>query len=216
MAGGCQLIGSDQPIDPIIIDPRPAILVERDSISVGEYLGVQINEKAESAYAAVQSLTKSPGVSYLNVISNISSDLSRLANRIPLYSYILLDQEEGTDSGIQITLEAGKVKHIYLNSGKKLNQWPEKANAKSSIRLGDKAEELYEKLVRIREISQYAEKFERISLQTKDLAVAFDPSMAQSPQWYFAYTTTNDLLEVVKVNLTNKRVSYIVVERFKR
>ena len=214
-AFSCQLSGPDQPVDPVI-DPIPHTLIGRDSISAGEYLGVGINEEAEVAYAAVQSLTETRGVSYLHVVSNIFSDISQLSSQIPLYSYILLDQKEGTDSGVQITLEAGKVKDIYLNSGAKLTQWPQKANEKSSVRLEDEAGKLYEKLVRIQGMSQYARKFERISLQTKNLAAAFDPVMAQSPQWYFAYTTGDNLFEMVKIHLISGKINYIEVERYRK
>lgn len=212
---GCRLAGPDQAVDPII-EPPTSVLVGRDTISDGKYLGVGINEDAKSTYAAVQSLLQSHGVAYMNIVSNVFSDVSQLRTRIPLYSYILLDQKEGTDSGIQITLEAGKVKSIYLNNGEKLSQWPGKENAKSSIRLGDEAGRLYEKLVRIRQKSRYAGKFERIMLATKDLATSFDPGMAQSPQWYFAYTTAADLLEVVNINFKNERVTSIEIKRYKK
>ncbi|MFB9294091.1 hypothetical protein [Persicitalea jodogahamensis] len=217
-AFSCQLAGTVQSVDPVIIDPIPYTLIGRDSISAGEYLGVGVNESAAVAYAAVQSLMETRGISNLNIVSNISSDLSQLGSRIPLYSYVLLDQKEGTDSGIQISLEDGMVKYIYLNSGEKLSQWPKNTSEKASIRLGDEAGELYEKLVRIKGMSQYARKFERISLQTKNLAAAFDPAMAQSPQWYFAYTTSSDsdVLERVKIHLANEAVTYIVVERYKK
>ena len=211
----CRLGGADENITPII-DPNPLILVERDSISAGGYLGIQINENAKESYTTIQSLLKTKGVPYLNIVGNVSSDLGPLQSRIPLYSYIVLDKSEGTDSGVQITLEAGKVKAIYLNSGEKLSQWPKKENAKSSIRLGDESRELHEKLVRIREIRKYTATFERILLLTKDLSTAFDPGMTQSPQWYFGYTTEAGLFEVVKIYLTSGKIKSIGIERYKK
>lgn len=214
-AVGCRLDGADESITPII-DPEPLVLIDRDSIATGGYLGLQVNNKASDAYTIVQSLRKSHGVSALNIVSNVVTEVSQLKNRLPLYSYILLDQSKGTDSGVQITLEAGKIKNLFLNSGEELSQWPKKENVKSSLRLGDNSEELYEKLIRIRGMSQYAGKFERIMLLTKDLATGFDPDMAQSPQWYFAFTTANGLFEVVHVHLKNEKVAYIAVERYKK
>lgn len=212
---GCRLNEADESVGPII-DPKPLVLIERDSIATGGYLGVQVNDKASDAYTTVQSLRKSHGISALNIVSNVVTEVSQLKNRLPLYSYILLDQSKGTDSGVQITLETGKIKNLFLNSGEELSQWPKKENSKSSLRLGDNAEELYEKLVRIRGKSQYAGKFERIMLLTKDLATSFDPGMAQSPQWYFAYTTADGLFEVVNVHLKNGKVAYMAVERYKK
>jgi hypothetical protein len=212
---GCRLAEVDESIAPIT-DPEPLILVERDSMAAGGYLGIQTTEDAKSAYAAVQALLKSQGVGYLNIVGNSSADISQLKNRLPLYSYIVLDQSKGTDSGVQITLEAGKVKNIFLTSGEELSQWPKKENANASIRLGDEATELHEKLTRIRGIKQYAATFERIMMLTKDLSTPFDPDMAQSSQWYFAYTTAANLFEVVNVHLKNGKVASITVERYKK
>jgi len=212
---GCQMDGSPNPTEPIV-EPRFSTLLERDTIISGGYLGMSINEKAETIYSNIQSLRVSNGVSYVNVVSNIFSDITQLRNRIPLYQYILLDQSEGTDSGIQITIELEKVKSIYLNSGKKLSQWPEKSDAKSSVRIGDQAGELYQKMLNIYNKGIYARKFERISLLTKDVSLSFDPLMAQSPQWYFAYTTGIDLWELVQMHLKNGKLDYIVVERYKK
>lgn len=211
----CRLGGTDESIAPII-DPEPLILVDRDSILVGGYLGVQINDNAKEAYSAVQTLLKNKGLPHLNIVGNVSSDLGQLKSRIPLYNYIVLDKSEGTDSGVQITLEAGKVRAIYLNSGEKLSQWPKKENAKSSIRLGDASGELHEKLIRIRGISKYTATFERISLLTKDLTTPFDPGMAQLPQWYFAHTNEADLFEVVKIYLTSGKITSIGIERYRK
>jgi len=214
LLASCQLDDTPDPTEPII-EPRFSTLIERDTISSGSYLGINISEKAETIYTSIQSLKSSNDVSYVNLVSNISSDITKLSNRLPLYQSILLDQKEGTDSGVQITVETGKVKSIYLNSGKTLTQWPEKSDSKSSVRTGDQAVELYQKLVNIRNKGTYARKFERISLPTKDLSLSFDPVMAQLPQWYFAYQTGPDLWELVQMYLKDGKLDHIVVERYK-
>ncbi|WP_159470052.1 hypothetical protein [Dyadobacter sp. 3J3] len=214
IVSGCQMDVSPDNVEPIV-DPRPIVVISRDSISSGDYLGMAINGKAENIYSAVQSLQKSKGVSYLNIVSNFSMELIDLQNRLALYQYILFDESKGTDSGIQLNLESGKVKSIYLNSGKQLTQWPEKLNSESAIRVGDPAEKLYGKFIVIRNKSQYASKFERILLATKDLSLSYDPLMAKSPQWYFAYSIGSDVHEMVKINFHAGNVSSIIVERYK-
>ncbi|MBE9461600.1 hypothetical protein ACFP1I_02380 [Dyadobacter subterraneus] len=214
ITAGCQMDLSPDNTKPIV-DPPQIVVISRDSISSGNYLGLAIDEKAENVYSAVQSLQKSNGVSYLNIVSNFSTEISDLQNRLALYQYILLDESKGTDSGIQITLESGKVKSIYLNSGKELSQWPEKLSAESAVRVGDLSDKLYGKFVGIKGKSQYASKFERIMLATKDVSLAYDPLMAKSPQWYFAYSVGSDVHELVKINFQGGKVSYIIVERYK-
>ncbi|GLU51288.1 hypothetical protein [Dyadobacter frigoris] len=81
--------------------------------------------------------------------------------------------------------------------------------------MGDLAEKLYGEFVSIRSKSQYASKFERILLATKDLSLSYDPLMARSPQWYFAYSVGADVHEMVKINFLGGKVSYIIVERYK-
>jgi hypothetical protein len=211
---GCM---KDNVVQPeIITDPPMVQLIGSDSIYSDDYLGMGISQKAETIYSVIQSLQQSQGVSYLNVVSNVSSDITQLQSRIPLYKYILLDQKEGTDSGIQITLESGVVSRIYMNSGKKLSQWPEKSDTKSSVRIGDQAAALYEKLIHISNNKSYSSKFERIFLQTKELSASYDPVMAQSPQWYFAYTVGTDLTDHVEVHFQQGKVKYIKVLHYKR
>ena len=211
---GCQMDVSRDNVGPIV-DPPPIVIISRDSIASGSYLGLTIDEKAENIYPAVQSLQKSNGVSYLNVVSNFSTEITDLQNRIALYQYIWFDESKGTDSGIQINLESGKVKSIFLNSGKPLTQWPEKLGSESAIFIGDPADKLYGKFVSIRSKSEYASKFERIMLATKDLSTSYDPLMSKSPQWYFAYSVGADVHEMVKINFKGGKVSYLIVERYK-
>lgn len=211
---GCQMDLSPDNTKPIV-DPPPIVVISRDSISSGNYLGIAIDEKAENIYSAVQSLQASNGVSYLNIVSNFSTEITDLQNRLALYQYILLDESKGTDSGIQINLESGKVKSIYLNNGKQLTQWPEKLSAESSVRVGDLADKLYGKFVNIRSKGDYASKFERVMLATKDISLSYDPFMSKSPQWYFVYSIGSDVHESVKINFQAGKVSHIIVERYK-
>ncbi|MCE7041792.1 hypothetical protein [Dyadobacter sp. CY312] len=204
------------PLEPeIIIDPVELIRVSHDTITAGGHLGVEIAANAEQVYTSLQKIQTRTGLQYVNVVSNIFTNVNQLDNRIHLYQSILLDEQKGTDSGIQITFEAGKVKSIYLNSGSKLTQWPLKENASTSVRIGDQANGLYSKLVNIQGKSSYANKFERISLFTKELASEYDPIMTQSPQWYFRFTVEPKLFEHVDIKLENGKVKYLVVSRYK-
>ena len=192
----------------------PSGFIGRDSLFAGSYLGIDIQSDAETVYAAVQTLQQTKGVTYLNVVSNFSSDVTQLRERLPLYQYILLDQNRGTDSGVQLTMEADQVKAIYLNSGKKLSQWPANLKASSSIQIGDAAGSLYEKLVKIRQVSAYANTFERILLLTKNISKPYDPVMRQSPQWYFAYTTEPNRMDEVQIHFKDGKVSHFYINHY--
>jgi hypothetical protein len=69
--------------------------------------------------------------------------------------------------------------------------------------------------VNINKKSSYANKFERISLFTKELASQYDPIMTQSPQWYFRYTVEPKLYEHVDVKMESGKVKYLVVSRYR-
>jgi hypothetical protein len=204
---------------PVNTEPRPITEPEpyqitRDSITSGTYLGITIGEEAASVYPKIQLLQRTNGVTYLNVVSNIFSDLALLKERLPLYQYIVLDQNTGSSSGVQITIQDQIVKSIYLNSGQKLSQWPERQTAKSSVRVGDPVSSLYDKLVRIKDIQQYTNTFERMLLLTKNLYTAYDPGMDQSPQWYFGYPINPDQTDQIQVHFRAGRVSKLYIEHY--
>ncbi|MCE7060763.1 hypothetical protein [Dyadobacter sp. CY343] len=212
LLGGCMNTEIAEPKP--IVEPRWPILISRDSISSGGHLGLAIDEEAASAYTKLQQL-RPKGIEYANIVGNIFSDLSQLNGRLKLYTYLLLDEQIGTDTGVQITLQSGSVSSIYLNSGRYLDQWPLKKNASSSVRLGDNADVVYQKLTKISGDKSYANKFERISLLTKDLATGFDPVMAASPQWYFRYQLEPGISEDVQINLEKGKVKYLIISRYK-
>lgn len=213
LLGSVFLIGcfQDEPSPEIIIDPPASRITGRDTITSGSFMGIVIQSDAKETYQAIQKLQASMGVSALNIVSNFASDITQLRERIPLYSYILLDQKKGTESGVQLTFEKGKVKSIFLNSGKKLSQWPEGEKEKRSVRIGDNTNSIYDKLAAIRQKSKYAATFETVLLLTKDLETAYDPAMARSNQWYFTHKTGANTMNVVNINLRNKSTSYIEV-----
>ncbi|MGV3558107.1 hypothetical protein [Larkinella arboricola] len=211
---GCQF---ESPENPLTTGPEPEpYKIVRDSILTGTYLDIAINEDAASVYAKIQALQTTKDIAGLHVVSNIFSDLRILEKRLPLYQYILLDEKPGTGSGVQITTEGQVVKAIYLNDGKKLSQWPEKGNASSSVRIGDSVASLYQKLSKISTISTYRNKFQWISLLTKNLATGYDAGMSQSPQWYFGYTTGTDQMDQIQVHFQGGKVSKIYVDHYSR
>lgn len=202
-------------VDPNRVGPEPEPWrIERDSIEAGSFLDIAIGDDAVAVYPKIQALQSSKGASDVSVVSNIFPDLAPLRTTIPLYNYILLDESKGTDSGVQITNEAGKVKSIYLNNGQKLNQWPEKGNA--AVKTGDDVNALYDKLSKIRENNSYKSRFERICLFIKNLQAAYDPAMSLSPQWYFGYSTGQDSMEQIQVYFEGGKVTKIVISHYSK
>lgn len=201
-------------VDPVITEPPFSILISSDTLTSGRFLGLEVAAPAQAVYQQIQRLPASENVNYLNIVGNFATHFTDLKNRLPLYSYFWLDEAVGTDSGVQVNLENGKVTHIYLGSGKSLAQWPNKGKQDASLRIGDSAENLYAKLAKIKTNTDYAKKFEKILLLTKNLSTAYDPAMTQSPQWYFAHQVANNQLEEVQLYFKSGLVAYIVVNRY--
>ena len=201
----------DDPAGPEIVDPEPIPwqTVQLDTLTTGSYMGVAVGASASVSYESLRALSKLQGINYLNIVGRQTSDIRSLGSSIPLYHTIMLDEHKGTDSGVQITIERGVVSKLYLNSGKKLTRWPEKG--KVTIGIGDFAEDLYGRLIAIGRDKVYAKKFERISLLTKDLGTAYDPNLADSPEWYFAYLKPDGALEQVSIRLREGKVQALVV-----
>ena len=209
---GCRSV---EPIEPQTTgpDPKPYRIL-RDSVTSGTYLDIAIGEEAATVYPKIQSLQLTKGVRYLDIVSNVFADLAPLKERLPLYQYILLDQKPGSDSGVQINIEGQVVKSIYLNSGRQLTRWPEGAVASSSVRVGDAVTSLYDKLSNISRISRYANKFERISLLTKNLSTGYDAGMSLSPQWYFGYPTGSDQMDQIQVHFEEGKVVKLYIDHY--
>ncbi len=204
-----------QPEEPtVIIEPPLVQLLSTDTIRSGSHLGLVIGEEAHDPYQQVRALQASDGVTYLNVVGNVFDGLKGLQERMPLYQLIFLDQKPGSDSGVQLSLTDGKVSSIFLNNGKELKQWPEKPRLLPAVRIGDAAEALYLKLDKISTDPSYKDKFEYISLLTKDLSKAYDPRMADAPQWYFAYLLEDHKMDEVKLNFGEGRLKEILVNHY--
>ncbi|MBC8152494.1 MAG: hypothetical protein H7Z72_06250 [Bacteroidetes bacterium] len=211
---GCQPSSFVEPFTTGL-EPEPYRIV-RDSLTSGTYLGITINDDAATVYPAIQTLQASKGVTYLNVVSNVFSDLTPLKDRLSLYQTILLDQKPGSDSGVQITVEGQAVKSIYLNSGRQLTQWPERLDASSSVRVGDTVSSLYDKLINVQAIGQYANKFDYISLLTKNLSTSYDAGMDQSPQWYFGYSTGPNQMDQIQIHFQGGKVSKLYIDHYSK
>lgn len=202
-------------VNPVITEPPFSILISSDTLISGSFLGIEIAAPAESVYQHIQSLPESEKIHYINTVGNFATNFTNLQKRLPLYSYFWLDEAIGTDSGVQVSLENGKVTSIYLGNGKSLAQWPNKVKNDTSLRIGDSAEILYSKLAKIKTNNEFTKKFERILLLTKNLSTAYDPEMTHLPQWYFAHEIAAKQIEEVQIYFKAGLVSYMVVNRYR-
>lgn len=181
---GCE---KEQLEDPIIIEPPfDLLLLETDSISSGEKLGITIGSKAFEVYQMIRDIREEHRIGGLQLVGNIFSAVADLADRLPLYKQLLFDEQTGTGSGIQLYFEQGKVASIWTNNGDKLSQWPQNPFAKAYIAVNDPVGSVHKRLQTISTTKQYAKKFERLSLFAKDLDKAYDPIMGELNEWYFA------------------------------
>lgn len=189
-------------------------LLGRDTIRTDHFMGLAVGERAEDIYHHLAQLQSSKGVNFVQVVSNTYTGLNQLADKIPLYQSVYLDEWKGTDTGVQIAFADNKVKNIYLNSGRKIDQWPVDMSTTVAIRPGDQVELLYEKLLEIEKLQPYINKFERISLHTKDLSKAYDAHMGLSPQWYFTYFREDNKMDEVQLVFTGGKLSSIYINYY--
>lgn len=171
--------------NPIIIEPPQQLLLDSDTLMVGGKWGLTIGESAETLYPKIKELQFAKPVTYLGIVENVFSGIDGLESTIPLYQSVFLDEAKGTSSGIQISFAEDKVSAIYTNEGKSLARWPTNTNVNATILKGDPIDKIYAKLSKIKQIGTYSNKFERVSIFSKDVGKAYDPHMTSSPQWYF-------------------------------
>lgn len=181
---GCE---KEETENPIIVEPQQWREIDKDSISSGLVEGFTIGANATEAYQVVQQRLQShtPNV---QVVSNIYHKMEDIAGKIGLYNALLFDEEKGTGTGVQLYFEDDRIKSIYTNDGKQLNSWPNNNFSPMRVNVGMEVSRVYPQLLALSSINQYARKFQRISLFSKNTNKDFDPAMARSPQWYFAHS----------------------------
>jgi len=210
----CLDMGNADDVRPII-EPPETILLKKDSLTSGRHYGITIGQTAARAYPAAQFLKDSLKVDYLNLVANYVSNYDGFEMRLPLYSYMTFDEKNGTEQGVQLWFENKKLKSIYLNSGKRLGQWPENLHASEAVREGDNSEQAAGKLHKLQKDSRYKSRFEHAMLGVKTLAEPYDPAMDSNPEWYFAHTIDDHHFNVVHVHFREGIVSHILVNHMK-
>lgn len=204
----------DNGVGPIV-EPPETILLKKDSLTSGKHFGITVGQAASAAYPGVQVISDSLEVSYLNLVANFVTDFSTLKDRLPLYSYMTFDAKPGSENGVQLWFEDKKLKSIYLNSGKRLGQWPENISASGAVREGESSEITAGKLTALQSDSRYKHRFEHSMLGVKTLQEAFDPAMEETPEWYFGYKVDEKHFNYVHVHFSDGIVAYILVNHMK-
>ncbi|MCX6216336.1 hypothetical protein [Spirosoma sp.] len=205
-------------IDPIMPRPDPvysAKLVGRDSIANGSYRGIAIGSSTTEAFSLLEQYRYQKLVSYLGAINTYFSNVMDLKDRLAQFDWLVLDESFDTESGIQIQLESGQVKAITLNNRRQLEQWPESVSSSQAIQVGDKLTLLYTKLESLSQRAAYTPKFERIVLLSRYSYALYDPTKSGAP-WRFIYRSQAQSFDGVEIHLQNKKVQYIIVNRFEK
>lgn len=198
-------------------EPEPRInYLGRDSVTTGDYRGIAINTSTDKAFEILESYRKNSEVAYISAVNNYFADITDLKNRLHFFDWLVLDETFDTPSGVQLQLNAGKVTGIRLNKGTELDQWPESTDTQKAIVPGDASEVLYKKLVLLSTLDEYKHKFERIVLGAKYDYAIYDPKKAELP-WTFIYDTqSHGIIDQVRVYFKDKKVDYILVDRFQQ
>lgn len=210
--GGCT---KDTP-GPQIDDTQPvftAKLISRDSITAGNYRGIAIGSSTDESFSILEQYRQQKVVTYLGAVNNYFFDVTDLKNRILHFTELVLDEKFDTESGVQLQLESGQVKHIALNNGRELSQWPQTTEVTNAIQIGDQADVLYNKLLALSNQREYAHKFERMVLLSRHAYAIYDPAKASLP-WNLIYRAQANQYEGVTIHLKDKKVHYITVNRF--
>jgi len=205
--------------DPTIVGPEPEPLVNylgRDSITTGDYRGIGIHTSTGETFELLEKYRKNKTVVYLGAVNNYFADVTDLKDRLQFFDWLVLDETFNTPSGVQLELASGKVKSIRLNNGAQLSQWPQAADSQKAIATGDALEVLYGKLVVLSNSQDYKHKFQRVVLGAKYDYAVYDPKKAELP-WALIYDTRSQgITEQVRIYFKNKKVDYILVDRFQQ
>lgn len=188
------------------IEPPLEKIISIDTLTNGELYGLVIGEPNTTTYAKLQAIKSFQYPNYLGIVGNVFTSLDKVKNKIPLYLSLYLDEEPGTNTGIQIYFSENKVKSILTMGGIQLNEWPSSITSTVSIAVNDPIESIYPKLEAIKEITAYAKKFQRISIFEKDLKKSYDVNMSASLQWNFSFLTDQESGTRLTLNFQNQKL----------
>ena len=188
-------------------------LISRDSITAGNYRGIAIGSSTDESFSILEHYRQQEVVTYLGAVNNYFFDVTDLKNRIRKFTELVLDEKFDTESGVQLQLDSGQVKHIALNNRWELSQWPETTEVTKAIQIGDQADVLYNKLLALSKQREYAHKFERMVLLARHTYAIYDPAKASLPR-NIIYRAQANQYEDVTIHLKDKKVHYITVNRF--
>ncbi len=194
-------IASKNPTQPE--DLRPTKIITSDTLTSGQFWGLNVGDSITDIYTTVQLIQTEKRINYLGIVGNVFTGIDELENTIPLYTSIFLDEKNGTESGIQIYFENNKVSTIWTNGGTELSKWPSNTDKATTIEKDAPTDSIYSTLNKIKHISTFVNKFERISLFYKDINKAYDTQMSKSPQWHFTATVNDKRYYIVKLNFSS-------------
>lgn len=197
--GSCK---KEQVSPEIIIDPPPSIIISSDTLSTGQWWGLNIGDTIPNIYKIIQNIQTEKQIRYLGIVGNVFTKLEDIQSIIPLYNSILLNEKNGSASGIQVYFANNKVKSIWTNNGIELSRWPSHTDNAATIAKDDAIEHIYSRLTNIKRIDAFANNLERISLFDKDISKAYDAQMGKSPQWYFSAYVSDKRYYVVHLNFS--------------
>jgi hypothetical protein len=87
---------------------------------------------------------------------------------------------------------------------------------KDAIQIGEQPRALYDKLVVLSRKAQFAHKFQKIVLSTKETYALYDPDKANKPWRFIYFTPLKGVTEQTQIYLKDKKVHYIIVNRFEQ
>ena len=192
----------------IIVEPPVNMILEQDSLFAGQFWGITIGESTEQVYAALQRIKTEKQITSAEVAGNYFT-IADLDQKIPLYNSLYFDNLIPTEEGVQVYLADNKIKSIYLNNGKLLNRWPQAGSNAHTIRTGDAAADIYNKLVLASEQDNYKNRFGRIMLVSKNLSTPYDEHMSISTQWHVGSPVTNKKVYHLILKFNNGMLSSI-------
>lgn len=185
--------------------------VGADTITKGSYLGFTIGQKSSSSYKVLQNLWQLKKITALVPLSFVTPDLGQFEETLPLYNMLALRQGEYPSPAVFFYLEKGKVTRIGQYDTSSLTQWPASEPAALTIRVGDRAETIYPKLLELKDKPEYASYFNSSILYQDDITLGYDPAMASLTEWNFRTPTGNRKEDDIYLRFEQGTLSTIIV-----
>lgn len=199
-----------------IIGPEPSgwSITERDTVTSGQYWGINIGDDRATVYSKIRTLRQEKMIPALLLQDFHYTSLTAVKDKLPFYNTLNITRvSSGSVITVQFLFTNETVSLIYSSPAGQLNSWPADVDAGTTIRLGDNLATLYNKLAAISNQPLYAGYFKQVRLLNKNLDRDYEEGMSLAGSWKIESHTEEKVITGLELVFKNHSLDSVLIQK---